>query len=78
MDARMGYHVAAAEGTLAPTYTESLQEYYFLRSVSGFRRNYYSHRFHANSKPTGRALSVVTTNAPESPEALKLPPVMMT
>jgi murein DD-endopeptidase MepM/ murein hydrolase activator NlpD len=39
------------EGTLAPTYTESLQEYYFLRSVSGFKRNYYSQRFHFNSRP---------------------------
>src|SRR6202047_1092091 len=29
----------SSEGTLAPTYTESLQEYYFLRSVSGFKRN---------------------------------------
>jgi murein DD-endopeptidase MepM/ murein hydrolase activator NlpD len=41
-----------AEGTLAPTYTESLQEYYFLRSVSGFKRNYYSQRFHVNGQPT--------------------------
>src|SRR5262249_4059419 len=42
----------AAEGTLAPTYSESLQEFYFLRSVSGFRRNSFSHRFHANSRPS--------------------------
>src|SRR5207245_2182088 len=41
-----------SEGTLAPSYTESLQEYYFLRSVSGFKRNYYSQRFHLNGQPT--------------------------
>ena len=47
-----GPSTIAAEGTLAPTYTESLQEYYFLRSVSGFKRNYYSHRFHTNAPPS--------------------------
>jgi murein DD-endopeptidase MepM/ murein hydrolase activator NlpD len=41
-----------SEGKLAPTYTESLQEYYFLRSVSGFKRNYYSQRFHINGRPS--------------------------
>ena len=40
------------QGTLAPTYTESLQEYYFLRSVSGFHRNSFSQRFHANAQPS--------------------------
>jgi murein DD-endopeptidase MepM/ murein hydrolase activator NlpD len=42
----------AAEGKLAPTYSESLQEYYFLRSVSGFNRNSFSHRFHFNPRPS--------------------------
>jgi murein DD-endopeptidase MepM/ murein hydrolase activator NlpD len=42
----------AAEGRLAPTYSESLQEYYFLRSVSGFQRNAFSHRFHSNARPS--------------------------
>jgi murein DD-endopeptidase MepM/ murein hydrolase activator NlpD len=40
------------EGTLAPTYSESLQEYYFLRSVSGFHRNAFSQRFHTNAQPS--------------------------
>lgn len=42
----------SAEGTLAPTYSESVQEYYFLRSVSGFRRNAFSQHFHANAQPS--------------------------
>ena len=42
----------AAEGKLAPTYSESLQEYYFLRSVSGFKRNAFSQRFHPNAQPS--------------------------
>jgi murein DD-endopeptidase MepM/ murein hydrolase activator NlpD len=41
-----------SEGTLAPSYSESLQEYYFLRSVSGFRRNSFTHRFHIHSQPS--------------------------
>lgn len=40
-----------SEGTLAPTYSESLQEFYFLRSVSGFKRNYFSQRYHVNAQP---------------------------
>ena len=47
-----GPSTIASEGTLAPTYTESLQEYYFLRSVSGFKRNYFSQRFHTNGRPS--------------------------
>src|SRR5215831_12717114 len=42
----------ASEGTLAPSYTESLQEFYFLRSVSGFKRNSFSHSFHPNAQPS--------------------------
>ena len=42
----------APEGKLAPTYSESLQEYYFLRSVSGFKRNAFSQRFHSNGHPS--------------------------
>jgi murein DD-endopeptidase MepM/ murein hydrolase activator NlpD len=42
----------AAEGALAPTYSESLQEFYFLRSVSGFKRNSFMHSFHSNSTPS--------------------------
>ncbi len=42
----------SSEGTLAPTYSESVQEYNFLRSVSGFRRNAFSQRFHTNSQPS--------------------------
>jgi murein DD-endopeptidase MepM/ murein hydrolase activator NlpD len=42
----------AGEGKLAPTYSESLQEYYFLRSVSGFKRNAFSQRFHPNAQPS--------------------------
>jgi murein DD-endopeptidase MepM/ murein hydrolase activator NlpD len=41
----------SSEGTLAPSYSESLQEYYFLRSVSGFKHNSFVHRFHANPQP---------------------------
>jgi murein DD-endopeptidase MepM/ murein hydrolase activator NlpD len=39
------------EGRLVLTYSESLQEYYFLRSVSGFKRNY-GQRFHVNVRPS--------------------------
>jgi murein DD-endopeptidase MepM/ murein hydrolase activator NlpD len=42
----------AAEGTLAPTYSESLQEYYFLRSVSGFKRNSFSQKYHTKAQPS--------------------------
>ena len=38
------------EGKLVPTYSESLQEYFFLRSVAGFKRNY-GRRFHNNATP---------------------------
>ena len=41
----------SGEGKLVPTYSESLQEYYFLRSVSGFKRNY-ARRFHVNTRPS--------------------------
>jgi len=34
--------------------------------------------FPAKSKPTGRAVSEVTTKDPESPDELKLPPLMTT
>jgi murein DD-endopeptidase MepM/ murein hydrolase activator NlpD len=47
-----GPSTIAAEGTLAPTYSESLQEFYFLRSVSGFKRNSFSHNFHPNAQPS--------------------------
>jgi len=42
----------AAEGALAPTYSDSIQEFYFLRSVSGFKRNSFSHNFHPNAQPS--------------------------
>src|ERR1044071_3677572 len=47
-----GPSTIVAEGKLAPTYSESLQEFYFLRSVSGFKRNSFSHKFHPNSQPS--------------------------
>ena len=41
----------SAEGRLVPTFSESVQEYDFLRSVSGFRRNY-TRRFQRSTQPS--------------------------
>lgn len=41
----------SAEGRLIPTFNESVQEYNFLRGVSGFRHNY-ARRFQQNIQPS--------------------------
>lgn len=41
----------SAEGRLIPTFSESVEEYNFLRNVSGFRHNY-TRRFQVNTQPS--------------------------
>ena len=41
----------ASEGRLLPTFSESVQEYNYLRSVAGFKRSY-TRRFHQNAQPS--------------------------